>query len=151
GRAVMSEPAFQGGPEGPPLRSRLHELKPLMDACVHCGFCLSSCPSYLLLGRETDSPRGRIYTMQASVARRVAVNDAVVSHFTPCLGCMPGETACPPGVRYAPLIETTRAAIEREHQRPPGERAYRRLLLSILPYPSRLRLLALPLTAVTAV
>jgi glycolate oxidase iron-sulfur subunit len=123
----------------------LTALEPLMDKCVHCGFCLPACPSYLLLGKETDSPRGRIYAMRAGVDGRVGMTTSVVEHFDTCLGCMACETACPSGVKYAPLIEQTRAAVEAHHRRPAGERWFRRLLFSTLPYPGRLRLLAWPL------
>ena len=116
-----------------------------MDKCVHCGFCLSTCPSYLLLGQEMDSPRGRIYLMRAGTEGRVGISEAFVEHFDTCLGCMACETACPSGVRYAPLIEETRAAIEHHHRRPIGDRLFRRLLFLVLPYPARLRLLAWPL------
>jgi glycolate dehydrogenase iron-sulfur subunit len=131
----------------------LGPLEPLIDKCVHCGFCLSTCPSYLLLGNEMDSPRGRIYLMKAGVEGRPQMNvmsETVVGHFDTCLGCMACETACPSGVRYAPLIEETRAAIEHHHQRPAGERLFRRLLFLLLPYPARLRLFALPLVLVNA-
>jgi glycolate oxidase iron-sulfur subunit len=129
----------------------LAPLDPLIDKCVHCGFCLSTCPSYLLLGNEMDSPRGRIYMMKAGVESRAEMNvmtDVVVGHFDTCLGCMACETACPSGVRYAPLIEETRAAIEHHYQRPAGERLFRRLLFLLLPYPARLRVFALPLVFV---
>jgi len=126
----------------------LAPLEPLMDKCVHCGFCLPACPSYLLLGRETDSPRGRIYAMRAGVEGRVGMTPSVVEHFDTCLGCMACETACPSGVRYAPLIEQTRAAVETGFDRGAGERWFRRLLFSTLPYPSRLRLLAWPMALV---
>src|SRR4051812_5166716 len=125
----------------------LAPLEPLMYKCVHCGFCLPTSPSYLLLGQEMDSPRGRTYRMRAGVEGRIAMTPAFVEHFDTCLGCMACETACPSGVRYAPLVERTRAAIERSHERPPAERWFRRLLFSILPYPSRLRLLAVPIKA----
>ena len=123
----------------------LAPLEPLMDKCVHCGFCLPACPSYLLLGRETDSPRGRIYAMRAGLDARVGLTETVVEHFDTCLGCMACETACPSGVKYAPLIEQTRAAIAANHPRTTGERWFRQLLFRTLPYPSRLRVLALPL------
>src|SRR5262245_8041660 len=123
----------------------LAPLEPLMDKCVHCGFCLPTCPSYVLLGQEMDSPRGRIYLMRAGVENRVGMVPSVVQHFDTCLGCMACETACPSGVRYAPLIEQTRAAIEARHPRSAGERWFRRLLFAALPYPARLRLLAVPL------
>src|SRR4029453_8081866 len=91
----------------------LAPLQPLMDKCVHCGFCLSTGPSYVLLGQEMDSPRGRVYMMKAGVEDRVAVSSAVGQPMGTCLGCLACETACPSGVRYAPLIEETRATIER--------------------------------------
>ena len=128
--------------------ARLGQLEPLMDKCVHCGFCLSTCPSYLLLGQEMDSPRGRIYMMKAGVEGRMPIGDGMVGHFDTCLGCMACETACPSGVRYAPLIEETRAAIEHHHDRPAGERLFRSLLFMLLPYPARLRVFALPLVFV---
>ncbi len=126
----------------------LAPLEPLIDKCVHCGFCLPTCPSYLLLGQEMDSPRGRIYMMKAGVDGRLRMNDGMVGHFDTCLGCMACETACPSGVRYAPLIEETRAAIEHRHSRRPGDRLFRELLFRLLPYPRRLRLLARPLALV---
>jgi glycolate dehydrogenase iron-sulfur subunit len=128
----------------------LAPLEPLMDKCVHCGFCLPTCPSYLLLGQEMDSPRGRIYLMRAGVDDRVAMSDTFAAHFDTCLGCMACETACPSGVRYAPLVEETRAAIEHHHSRSVFDRAFRFMLFQLLPYPTRLRLLALPLAFITA-
>ena len=126
----------------------LTPLEPLIDKCVHCGFCLPTCPSYILLGQEMDSPRGRIYMMKAGTEGRMPMSDGMVAHFDTCLGCMACETACPSGVRYAPLVEETRAAIEHHHTRPLGERVFRRLLFSLLPYPARLRVFALPLAFV---
>jgi glycolate oxidase iron-sulfur subunit len=126
----------------------LRELEPLMDKCVHCGFCLATCPSYQLDGQEMDSPRGRIYLMRAGAENRVAMTESVVGHFDTCLGCMACETACPSGVKYAPLIEETRAAIERGHRRRFGDRLFRRVLFAVLPYPARLRWLAMPLSVV---
>src|SRR5262249_136203 len=102
-------------------------LEPLIDKCVHCGFCLPTCPSYLLLGQEMDSPRGRIYMMKAGVEGRLPMTTAVVDHFDTCLGCMACETACPSGVRYAPLVEETRAAIEHHHSRSAGDSLFRNL------------------------
>jgi glycolate oxidase iron-sulfur subunit len=95
-----------------------------------------------------DSPRGRIYLMKAGAAGRLDMSEAVVSHFDTCLGCMACETACPSGVRYAPLVEETRAAIEHHHRRSIGDRLFRRLLLSVLPFPGRLRLAARPIALV---
>jgi glycolate oxidase iron-sulfur subunit len=125
-------------------------LRPLMQACVHCGFCLPTCPSYLLTGQEMDSPRGRIYLLAAGSAGRLDMNDSVVAHFDTCLGCMACETACPSGVRYAPLIESARNAIETHHTRPLGQSLLRRLLFLLLPFPRRLRIAAVPLVVVTA-
>jgi glycolate oxidase iron-sulfur subunit len=121
--------------------SELAALDPLMDRCVHCGFCLPTCPSYLLLGQEMDSPRGRIYLMKGGLERRVQLNDRFVHHFDTCLGCMACETACPSGVRYAPLVEQTRATIEAHHDRSLADRAFRSMLFALLPYPARLRVL----------
>jgi glycolate oxidase iron-sulfur subunit len=131
-----------------PSFASLAPLEPLIDKCVHCGFCLPTCPSYLVLGQEMDSPRGRIYVMKAGVDGRTTMNAGIVGHFDTCLGCMACETACPSGVRYAPLIEETRAAIEHHHRRPFGERIFRELLFRALPYPGRLRQLAKPLALV---
>src|SRR5437660_6661327 len=136
----MSEPT--------PAFASLAPLEPLIDKCVHCGFCLPTCPSYILLGQEMDSPRGRIYVMKAGVDGRTTMNAGMVGHFDTCLGCMACETACPSGVRYAPLIEETRAAIEEHHRRPLAERWFRQLLFSVLPYPARLRLMAIPLAII---
>jgi glycolate oxidase iron-sulfur subunit len=117
----------------------------LIDACVHCGFCLPTCPTYLLWNEEMDSPRGRIYLMKAGLEGRTAMTQTFVEHFDRCLGCMACVTACPSGVQYGPLIEKTRAQIERRYHRTAGDRAFRRLLFSILPYPGRLRVVLAPL------
>jgi glycolate oxidase iron-sulfur subunit len=126
----------------------LAPLEPLMDKCVHCGFCLPTCPSYMLLGQEMASPRGRIYLMRAGVDGRVGMSETFAGHFDTCLGCMACETACPSGVRYAPLVEHTRAVVERHHQRPWTDRLFRTMLFQVLPYPLRLWLLALPLAGI---
>jgi glycolate oxidase iron-sulfur subunit len=131
-----------------PEFAALAPLEPLMDKCVHCGFCLATCPSYLLLGQEMASPRGRIYLMRAGVEGRVAMSETFAGHFDTCLGCMACETACPSGVRYAPLVEHTRAVVERHHERTWPDRLFRMALFQVLPYPARLRLLALPLAGV---
>src|SRR5688500_5587963 len=118
----------------------------LIDACVHCGFCLPSCPTYVLWGEEMDSPRGRIYLMKAAVEGRTTLSDTFVRHFDACLGCMACVTACPSGVQYGPLVERTRAQIEQHHSRPVLERWFRELLFRVLPYPAVLRLALLPMT-----
>jgi glycolate oxidase iron-sulfur subunit len=96
-----------------------------------------------------DSPRGRIYLMKAGLEGRAELTPSFVQHFDRCLGCLACVTACPSGVQYAPLIEKSRVQIERHYQRPEDERWFRRLLMTFLPYPSRLRLLMAPLLALT--
>ncbi|HKE85498.1 MAG TPA: heterodisulfide reductase-related iron-sulfur binding cluster [Vicinamibacterales bacterium] len=117
----------------------------LIDKCVHCGFCLPTCPTYLLWGEEMDSPRGRIYLMKAGIEGRAEMTPSYVQHFDACLGCLACVTACPSGVQYAPLIEGARAQIERTFDRRAGDSLFRRLLLTIVPYPSRMRIAMLPL------
>ncbi|MFI7420984.1 (Fe-S)-binding protein [Nonomuraea sp. NPDC049684] len=112
----------------------------LIGDCVHCGFCLPTCPTYALWGEEMDSPRGRIHLMKQHV-EGVPVTPEMAGHFDACLGCMACVTACPSGVRYDRLIEQTRAEVERTHVREPRERAVREIVFSLFPYPRRLRLL----------
>jgi len=119
----------------------------LMDKCVHCGFCLPVCPTYVLWHEEMDSPRGRIYLMRLAADGAAEMNQKWVGHFDACLGCMACMTACPSGVDYGKLIEATRAQIERNHPRSAAERAYRRMIFSTFTVPSRLRALLLPLKA----
>jgi glycolate oxidase iron-sulfur subunit len=117
----------------------------LIDKCVHCGFCLPTCPTYLLWGEEMDSPRGRIYLMKAGIEGRVELNASYVEHFDRCLGCLACVTACPSGVQYAPLIEKSRAQIEHRHTRESGDGLFRTLLMAVVPYPARMRVAMLPL------
>ena len=119
----------------------------LIDKCVHCGFCLPSCPTYMLWGEEMDSPRGRIYLMNAGVDGRASMTDAFVRHFDACLGCMACVTACPSGVQYSPLIEATRGQIERRYERSLADRLFRRAIFAVFPYPKRLRIALMPLLA----
>jgi glycolate oxidase iron-sulfur subunit len=114
-------------------------IRELTADCVHCGFCLPTCPTYVLWHEEMDSPRGRIHLMDARLDGTVTLNATVTQHFDRCLGCMACVSSCPSGVRYDRLIETTRAAVEREHERPYGDRLLRGLLFSVLPYPGRIR------------
>ena len=114
----------------------------VVDDCVHCGFCLQSCPTYALWAQEADSPRGRIVLVDQALHSDGEFTAEMVSHFDTCLGCMACVTACPSGVRYDRLIERVRPQIERGFRRPPGERAIRRLLFETLPYPRRLRALS---------
>jgi len=120
----------------------------LIDKCVHCGFCLPSCPTYMLWGEEMDSPRGRIYLMKAALDGRTPISESFVRHFDACLGCMACVTACPSGVQYGPLVERTRAQIERHYERPLFDRLFRAGLFSLVPYPNRLRVLLAPLAVV---
>ena len=111
----------------------------LVSACVHCGFCLPTCPTWGLWREEMDSPRGRIYLMEGLADGTLRLNPTVVEHFDRCLGCMACVTSCPSGVQYDRLIEQTRATIEREYQRPRRERALRFAVLAVVPHPRRLR------------
>jgi glycolate oxidase iron-sulfur subunit len=118
----------------------------LIRECVHCGFCLPACPTYLLWHEEMDSPRGRIYLMKAASEGKIsAMDETFVAHFDRCLGCMSCMTACPSGVQYDKLIETTRAQIERQHERGFWDKATRWMIFQIFPKPRRLRVLAVPL------
>ena len=111
----------------------------LIDDCVHCGFCLPTCPTYLLEGNETNSPRGRIYLMKLGNAGEVPMDEEFVGNFDACLGCMACVTACPSGVKYDQLIEAVRPQIERNWERTRADRAFRTLIFSLFPYPARLR------------
>ena len=118
----------------------------LISECVHCGFCLPACPTYVLWQEEMDSPRGRIYLIKAAAEGKINTMDAnFVAHFDRCLGCMSCMTACPSGVKYDKLIETTRAQIERHHNRTWWDNFTRWLIFQLFPHPRRLRWLSLPL------
>lgn len=117
----------------------------LIDSCVHCGFCLSTCPSYRVMGKEMDSPRGRIYLMDAINEGEIALNTATVQHFDSCLGCLACVTTCPSGVQYDKLITATRPQVERNYPRNLLDRLYRQLIFSFFPYPNRVRWLLVPL------
>jgi glycolate oxidase iron-sulfur subunit len=114
----------------------------LIKDCVHCGFCLPTCPSYLTFEEEMDSPRGRIVLMRIGHDEASEVSPEMTTHFDRCLGCMACVTACPSGVQYDRLIEQTRPQIERHGDRTRGERAYRRLIFALFTHPGRLRALA---------
>lgn len=118
----------------------------LVGDCVHCGFCLPTCPTYVLWGEEMDSPRGRIYLMNEGLTGE-PMSDSMVQHWDRCLGCMACVTACPSGVQYDKLIEATRAQVERRHHRTAKDRALRALVFALFPHPQRLRLLRGPLWA----
>jgi glycolate oxidase iron-sulfur subunit len=116
-----------------------------IDECVHCGFCLPACPTYVLWGNEMDSPRGRIYMIKKAADGEAPLDASFMQHMDNCLGCMACMTACPSGVQYDKLIEPARAQIERNLPRSFSERLFRKLLFATFPHPTRLRLLALPL------
>jgi glycolate oxidase iron-sulfur subunit len=105
----------------------------LLADCVHCGFCLPTCPTYLLWHEEMDSPRGRISLMEAQVDGTARLSPTVVTHFDRCLGCLACVPACPSGVRYDRLIELTRARVEEEVRRPLRERVVRAALFGLVP------------------
>jgi glycolate oxidase iron-sulfur subunit len=138
-------------PLEPPKPSNFDSHHPpetaLINECVHCGFCLPACPTYVLWGEEMDSPRGRIYMMKKSSQGEAALDQRFRLHMDNCLGCMACMTACPSGVQYNKLIEDTRAQVERNIPRSRADTLFRNLLFATFPYSKRLRLLALPLLA----
>jgi glycolate oxidase iron-sulfur subunit len=119
----------------------------LVDDCVHCGFCLDSCPTYVLWAEEADSPRGRIVLIDEALNQADGLSPEMVTHFDRCLGCMACVTACPSGVQYDRLIERVRPQVERHHERSAAEQALRLLLFETLPHPKRLRRLVPMLAA----
>jgi glycolate oxidase iron-sulfur subunit len=138
---ITGEPAFDG--DHPPRAD-------LVADCVHCGFCLTTCPTYVLWGEEMDSPRGRIHQMAQGLAGE-PLSPSMVRHFDACLGCMACVTACPSGVRYDRLIEDTRAQVERRSRRRLRDRALRGAIFALFPYRRRLQLLRGPLRVYRAV
>jgi glycolate oxidase iron-sulfur subunit len=117
----------------------------LIDSCVHCGFCLSTCPSYRVIGKEMDSPRGRIYLMDGINEGEIPLNKATVEHFDSCLGCLACVTTCPSGVQYDKLISATRHQVERNYPRSLPDKLFRQLIFSLFPNPDVLRVLLVPL------
>ena len=108
--------------------------------CVHCGFCTATCPTYVLLGDELDSPRGRIYLMKEMLEHEAEPTAEVVKHIDRCLSCLSCMTTCPSGVNYMHLVDHARAYIQDRYRRPWRERMLRALLAWVLPHPGRFRL-----------
>jgi glycolate oxidase iron-sulfur subunit len=111
----------------------------VLRACVHCGFCMATCPTYQILGDERDSPRGRIYLIKEMLEAGRPADAATVTHIDRCLSCLACMTTCPSGVHYMHLVDHARAHIEQTYRRPLADRALRALLARILPYPGRVR------------
>ncbi|MFD2741042.1 glycolate oxidase subunit GlcF [Sulfitobacter aestuarii] len=112
----------------------------ILRACVHCGFCTATCPTYQLLGDELDSPRGRIYLIKDMLENDRDPDEKTVKHIDRCLSCLACMTTCPSGVHYMHLVDHARAYIEERYRRPAGERLLRWMLARILPHPERFRL-----------
>jgi glycolate oxidase iron-sulfur subunit len=116
----------------------------LLDDCVHCGFCLPTCPTYQLWGEEMDSPRGRIYLMDLAQRGEITLDGPFAQHIDACLGCMACVTACPSGVQYDKLLESVRPQLERNVARERGDQLFRDAIFALFPYKRRLKAAALP-------
>jgi glycolate oxidase iron-sulfur subunit len=119
---------------------RVAESERILRACVHCGFCTATCPTYVLDGNELDSPRGRIYLIKDMLEHDRPATADVALHVDRCLSCLACMTTCPSGVHYMHLVDHARAHIEETYRRPAIERLVRAVLANLLPYPQRLRL-----------
>src|SRR5471032_730053 len=111
----------------------------ILRACVHCGFCNATCPTYVLLGDELDGPRGRIYLIKDMLERDQPATAEVVKHVDRCLSCLACMTTCPSGVHYMHLVDHARAHIDKTYRRPLRDRFTRAVLAKVLPYPMRFR------------
>ena len=118
----------------------LREADKILRACVHCGFCTATCPTYVLLGDELDGPRGRIYLIKEMLENRRDATEPVVKHIDRCLSCLSCMTTCPSGVHYMHLVDQARHRIEATYKRPFAERWLRRILALVLPRPRLFRL-----------
>jgi glycolate oxidase iron-sulfur subunit len=115
------------------------ESEKILRKCVHCGFCTATCPTYVTLGNELDSPRGRIYLIKDMLENGRAADREIVTHIDRCLSCLACMTTCPSGVNYMHLVDHARAHIEKTYRRPLPDRLIRALLAFVLPYPARFR------------
>src|ERR1700734_3551389 len=115
------------------------ESEKILRACVHCGFCTATCPTYVLDGNELDSPRGRIYLIKDMLEHDRPATAEVVLHIDRCLSCLACMTTCPSGVHYMHLVDHARVHIEETYRRPLGERLLRVMLAKLMPYPQRFR------------
>jgi glycolate oxidase iron-sulfur subunit len=116
------------------------EADKILRACVHCGFCTATCPTYVLLGDELDSPRGRIYLIKEMLEKDAPPTREVVKHIDRCLSCLACMTTCPSGVNYMHLVDQARVRIEQQYRRPPTERLLRAVLALVLPRPKLFRI-----------
>jgi ferredoxin len=116
------------------------EADKILRACVHCGLCTATCPTYVLLGDELDSPRGRIYLIKEMLEHARPATADVVKHIDRCLSCLACMTTCPSGVHYMHLVDHARAYIEKTFRRPFLDRTMRAMLAWLMPYPARFRL-----------
>jgi glycolate oxidase iron-sulfur subunit len=115
------------------------ESEKILRNCVHCGFCTATCPTYVTLGNELDSPRGRIYLIKDMLENGRPADEEIVTHIDRCLSCLACMTTCPSGVHYMHLVDHARAHIEKTYRRPLLDRLTRALLAAVLPYPRRFR------------
>ncbi len=118
---------------------KIAEAESILRKCVHCGFCTATCPTYVTLGNELDSPRGRIYLIKDMLENGRAADEEIVTHIDRCLSCLACTTTCPSGVDYMHLVDHARAHIENTYKRPLIDRLIRNTLAVVLPYPSRFR------------
>ncbi len=116
------------------------EAEKILRTCVHCGFCTATCPTYVLLGDELDSPRGRIYLIKQMLEQDKPASEVEARHIDRCLSCLSCMTTCPSGVHYMHLVDHAREHIERTYRRPAADRWMRRLLATIIPRPNLFRL-----------
>src|SRR5277367_2312904 len=137
GRAFSMQTSFTLAQLADP---NLAESEKILRACVHCGFCTATCPTYVLDGNELDSPRGRIYLIKDMLENDRPATAEVVEHIDRCLSCLACMTTCPSGVHYMHLVDHARVHIEETFRRPLGERWLRAVLANLMPFPQRFRL-----------